>query len=238
MTKSIQKRCILFVGMLGLMMACAKEKTTNPSPPREIETLQPSNYLMAYPKSWWIYVDTKGGQPVKIQTGEAFELDSAPVRPQNEPYVDYVVKKVPRYNGLPLWGNQKHVGTYTLLSRSREFTTLIPDSSSIITGTKWFSDETIKSDAQTASMVLASDTSMLIHGVNYDHIVVIRSGTALGGSSTIHYIAEDRYYVKNIGLVGWRRYISKYYPKNNPFIHLPVDSAISDYGLKDYFINH
>jgi hypothetical protein len=110
MTKSIQKRCILFVGMLGLMMACAKEKTTNPSPPREIETLQPSNYLMAYPKSWWIYVDTKGGQPVKIQTGEAFELDSAPVRPQNEPYVDYVVKKVPRYNGLPLWGNQKHVG--------------------------------------------------------------------------------------------------------------------------------
>ena len=234
MTKSIQKRCILFLGMAVLIMACAKEQTTNPSPPREIETLQPSNYLMAYPKSWWIYSDTKGGQEMKLETGEAYVLDSTPVKPQSQPYVNYIVKKVPTYYYSKLWGNKIHRGIEKNFFYANEFTEVIPDSSFVV-GKTWYDDNSRSQESEPLSMVYAPDTSIRLLGVDYKHVLMIRSYTRILGH--LIYIIKDSYYLKNVGLVGWRNYPLNH-PRKSPIIHLPVDSAISDYGLKDYFINH
>lgn len=136
---------------------------------------------------------------------------------------------VPVYNKLPLWGN----GYYSTSGNTGA--KIVPwfYDGTIAKGYTWY-EETLGFGLQ--RFFLTADTSLLINGITYNHVVCVREFITMqatyGGRFT-----SDSYYAKDIGII--KKYTFNYRKGMimNPFVQIPMDSVKDVYEISSYFIN-
>lgn len=170
-----------------LLSSCSKENDDHcPGfdwPPMTI--LQPGPYLPAYPGSSWTYADANGNVKV-ISTGSGYE--GRIIDCELGGCTSNLVF-VPIWNGEALYG-------YSTLYNSHSACFMAPLLKEAPVGTSWSTMHPWQGYS-TDREIIVSDTSMVVRGVNYTHVIGV-ADRQYNGSIT-H--TAWRYYAKDIGII-------------------------------------
>jgi hypothetical protein len=181
-----------------------------------MDTIYPSNYFPAYPKSYWRYLDTNGDTSA-VYTSNTYIKDR---------YLKDIANNiwdsayVPKCNGIPIYGYTEHRSDLQYLI-SGFFPKFMSELDGI--GTSW---NYVRYGAYYIynRKVIVKDTTINIGGVNYYPTIVIEDLTG-----TIPVPTYRRYYTKDVGLIRL-----EYLVLGSGSSFVPSKTV----NLQSYFINH
>lgn len=231
----------LFCFTILLVLASCKKESSTPqpaptpaptpaSPPKVevLDTIFPTNpYLPAYPGSYWVYKINGGPATSTVSVGPKYVRDSLYDRLLRE----YKIKKmVPLYNNIRLWcdGFYVPVGYYNI----PQFWQLVRMGKR---GESWSPYQSLQTYGSYEGIYM-SDTSLILDGKNYDHVIVIRDYDLLPYPMNMS-VYSDNYYAKDIGVIKKYTYHWRHQSWGKQFVYIPQDSIVDVYELSSYFIN-
>lgn len=237
---------ITIVAILSLLsltvgqLSCKKKDTGQVAPvslptvtAAPIQTIYPSKYLPAYPGSYWIYKSSGADTgTITITTGPSYIHDSVNTVSFMNPSYQHAM--VPVYNGSNLWGVNTHY--YNHSGNNGLLWVPYLEDSAAVKGHKWILPYSYGSGHTVTNYytTLCSDTSLVVSGTTYNHVIATRAYTDIGYGIML---VGDKYYAKNVGLIASYGYNGKIVRTMNPVGYMPPDSVVYSMELSSYFIN-
>ncbi|HQH19811.1 MAG TPA: hypothetical protein PKZ43_09670 [Bacteroidales bacterium] len=173
--KSLKFIIILF---FIIIVSCKKENNEQLYP-----TFYPLPYLPVYPGSYWKYT-TNNGDTTLQKTSDNYILHSYNSSELGGIKTDPVY--VPYWDGKPIYGYCTPCG-YQIPILKTEL------------GASWETSNNISVHVYDCAKTIAVDTNILINGINYDSVIVIKDEHYSYSPMPLSY--DKKYYAKNIGLI-------------------------------------
>jgi hypothetical protein len=203
--------------LIFLTIICLSASSCRKDPPTT-KPLIPWSYFPVYPGSWWKYADSSGNVTT-YSTSPHYVLYDATLDIWPGQYAKVGPYLLTYYEGSPILGNKRPDNKYTNDGMTTFLDTLQPVGFRLYNGEHW--------GWQWFTEVIAKDTSMIVQGKRYDHIIGMRENSSNGGWFIPSY--RTYYYARNIGIV---KIIAG--QKNNPKDSVYITTSTD---LVDYFVN-